>query len=147
MRCPVCKTPLWTDPLFTPPRINCPRCGAVFKSTVPWKYFRILVLLVVVLCVFIITSLPVRNLWLLLIFLIGLLLAFWYVPRLIDLQHIPEALQFPERLAGAEQLRLEDQNREERNDLFQKGFRFPGWLLLFLLAMVGVIFFLFSVLA
>lgn len=146
MRCPVCKTPLWADPFFAPARIHCPRCGAVFKSTVPWGYFRILVLLVIALSLFVIASLPVRNFWALLVLLIGLLFVFRYVPRLIDFQYIPEALQFPERLAGAEQLSLglEERSRDERQGSARQRLRF--WKLLVFLLGAVLIFLVFSVL-
>lgn len=128
-RCPVCKTPLWTDPFFTPSRLRCPRCGAVFKSTVPWGYFRLLVLMVAVLCLFIISSLPGKNVWMLGLFLLGILIVFWYLPRLIDLQHVPGGLKLPEPLAEAVQLKLNLQDQEK--------LRFRRWIY-FVLAVIAI---------
>jgi uncharacterized paraquat-inducible protein A len=86
-RCPVCKARLWTDPLFSPARLQCPRCGAVFATTVQWGYFRILLLLVILLAVLLIADLPDRKVWLV-IFLVLLAGVLWYLPRLINLQRI-----------------------------------------------------------
>jgi hypothetical protein len=60
---------LWTDPLFTPSRLVCPRCGAVFKPTVPWAFFRILVLIILALSVTLIVFIAGYRPWLILVFL------------------------------------------------------------------------------
>lgn len=146
MHCPVCKTPLWTDSLFTPARLHCPRCGAVFKSTVPWGYFRIVVLVVVVLCLFIIGWVQGKNLWLFPVFVIGLLCLFWFLPRLIDLQHIPGRLKLSDGISGEEQLklRLEDQNQEESGERFRERLNLSKFF--YFLVAVGVILLLFMIL-
>ena len=145
MNCPGCKTPLWTDSLLVPARLQCPRCGAVFKSTVPWGYFRLLVLLVIVLCLFIIGWIPGKNLWLVPLVVIGLLCLFWFLPRLIDLEHIPPNLKLSDGVTGTEQLklRLQDQSREEKEKRFRNRLN-PRKIAYFLLA-VGLILLLLAV--
>ncbi len=138
-RCPVCKARLWTDPLLTQGRLSCPRCGAEFRPTVPWAYFRILLLVVLTLAVFVISSFSERSLWML-VFLIGAAVFFWFLPRFIDLQHISD-LRVPEGPMNTERLDLElgDSNWEEKYDAFQERYRFRQ--LVYLLAAI-VLFFL-----
>ena len=140
--CPVCKARLWTDPLLTSGRLVCPRCGAEFWPTVPWAYFRILLLVVVTLAVLVIASFSQRSIWIL-IFLIGAAICFWFLPRFIDLQHISE-LRVSEGPMESEQmeLKLEDKQWEDKHDEFQKGHRFRQ--LIYLLVAI-VLFFLFLI--
>ena len=120
-RCPVCKSKLWTDPLFTPSRLVCPRCGAVFKPTVPWGSFRILVLLVLALSVTLIVFIAGYRPWLILVFFFALVAFIWYLPRLIDLQHISKELSLPDGTLDPDRMRLDfedkvagEQRQEER---------------------------------
>lgn len=141
-RCPVCKARLWTDPLLTSGRLSCPRCGAEFRPTVPWAYFRILLLVVVTLAVLVISSFSQPSIWIL-IFLIGAAIFFWFLPRFIDLQHISD-LRVPEGPMDAEQLelKLEDRQWEEKYEKFQEGHRFRQ--LIYLLVAI-ILFFLFLI--
>ncbi len=111
--CPVCKTRLWTDPLFTPRRLCCPRCGAEFRPTVSWLYFRLLLVLVAVLGLILIGMLSSGNLWLVLF--VGLLAVLLFLlPRLIDLQHIGPELNPSEGVLEPRQLELELEDQHER---------------------------------
>ncbi|HXK58647.1 MAG TPA: hypothetical protein PLP42_02025 [Acidobacteriota bacterium] len=136
-RCPICKSRLWTDPIFTPSRLVCPRCGAVFRPTVPWTAFRILVGLVLVLAVALIFFVEPNRPWLVLL-LVGLVAFVWFVPRFVNLQQISKELGLSEGLIDPDRMRLQiddrsaekrDQAREER--LFR--------MLLYLAAMVVVL--------
>ena len=137
-RCPVCKARLWADPLLTPGRLNCPRCGAEFRPTVPWAYFRILLLVVVTLAVFLISSFSERSIWVL-VFLIGAAVFFWFLPRFIDLQHISD-LGVPEGPMDSDQLELQlgDKQWEENRDEFKQGHRFRQ--LIYLLVAIALLF-------
>jgi hypothetical protein len=143
-RCPVCKAPLWTDPLLTPSRLSCPRCGAEFRPTVPWAYFRILLLVVVTLAVLVISSFSERSVWIL-VFLIGAAVFFWFLPRFIDLQHITD-LRVPEGPMNPDQLELKlgDKQWEEKHDALQEGYRFRQ-LIYLLVAIALFLFFLWGV--
>ncbi len=141
--CPVCKTRLWTDPFLTPGRLSCPRCGTVFRPTVPWAYFRLLLLVVVVLALLVIFSLSDSSLWIFL-FLIGVAIFFWFLPRFIDWQRISSDLQVPEGTMDTEELKLElrDDDWERKHEEFQEKSRFRQ--LIFLLIMItAVLLFLF----
>lgn len=121
-RCPVCKTRLWTDPIFTPSRLVCPRCGAVFKPTVPWAAFRIMVVVVLILSITLVFFLARHKPWLV-AFLAVLLLFLWFLPRLVNLQHISSELGLSEGVMDPDRMRLSfddkcvekrEQGREER---------------------------------
>ena len=133
-RCPVCKARLWTDPLLTPGRLSCPRCGAVFRPTVPWVYFRVLLLVVVTLAVLVISFVFESSIWILL-FLVGAAIFFWFLPCFIDLQHISGELRIPEGAIDSDQLKLNlgDEGWEERHEEFQERSRFRQ-LIYFLIA-------------
>ncbi|GEM_PF-1249769 len=125
-RCPVCKSKLWTDPFFAPTRLVCPRCGAVFQTSVPWRSFRLLVFLVISLSIVVMVLLSGRKPWLLVI-LIGLVLFFWSLPRLINLQHISSDLTVAEGPADPDRMRmdfepslLEKKEKREEEKLFRK---------------------------
>lgn len=138
-RCPVCKSRLWTDPLFTPSRLVCPRCGAVFKPTVPWTSFRILVVVVIVLSVTLIFFLVGHKPWLVL-FVVGLFAFLWYLPRLVNLQHISTELGLSDGVMDPDQMRLKfDDNLAERKERLQeeKAFR----TLLYLVVLVVLLAF------
>ena len=142
-RCPVCKARLWTDPLLTPGRLSCPRCGTEFRPTVPWAYFRILLLVVVTLAVLVISSFSERSIWIL-VFLIGAAVFFWFLPRFIDLQHISD-LRVPEGpMADELKLKLENKQWEENHDEFQEGYRFRQVIYL-LVAIALVLLFLVAI--
>lgn len=114
--CPVCNTRLWTDPLFTPRRLNCPRCGAEFKPTVSWFYFRVLLLLAIGLAFVLIAILTRGDIWLLL--LIALLtISLLLLPRLIDFQRIGPELFPSEGVLDAEQMKLELKDARTQQEL------------------------------
>ena len=145
-RCPVCKSRLWTDPLFTPSRLVCPRCGAVFKPTVPWASFRILVLIVLALSVTLIVFIAGYRPWLILVFLFALVGFIWYLPRLVDLQHISKELSLPDGTLDPDRMRLDfddkiarerDQQQEER--AFRRLTYLVGLIVLFVLALALVL--------
>ncbi len=143
-RCPVCKTRLWTDPLFTSGRLSCPRCGATFRPTVPWAYFRFLLLVVVTLALLVISSFSDSNIWVFL-FLIGVAVFFWFLPRFIDLQRISGDLGVPEGPVDTEEfkLRLRDEGWEEDQAEFEEKSRFRQLVyLLMVIAVTLVILFL-----
>lgn len=116
-RCPVCRARIWSDPLLTPGRLRCPRCGAVFRPTVPWVYFRVLLLAVVALALILIISLSQTHFWLLL-FLVGLIVFFWFLPRFIDLQRISGELTTPE--GPMDTKHLEDEDWRQKQDKFEE---------------------------
>ena len=136
-RCPVCKTRLWTDPLLTPGRLSCPRCGTIFRPTVPWAYFRFLLLVVVTLALLVIFSFSDSNIWILL-FLIGVAIFFWFLPRFIDLQRISGELGLPEGPMDTEKLKLKlgDDDWEKRHEEFEERSRFRQ--LVYLLMVITV---------
>ena len=125
-RCPVCKSKLWTDPFFAPSRLVCPRCGAVFQTSVPWRSFRLLVFLVITLAIVVMVLLSERKPWLVVI-LAGLIFFFWSLPRLINLQHISSDLSVADGPLDPDRMRMEfeptllekkEKNQEEK--LFRK---------------------------
>lgn len=134
--CPVCRTRLWTDPLFTPRRLHCPRCGAEFKPTVSWFYFRVLLLVVATLGFVLVALLTRGNLWIL-IFLAGLVIFLFQLPRLIDLQRIGPELNPSEGVLEPRQLdlELEDLRAHAAGEKYQERRRF--YLMLYLL--LGVV--------
>ena len=138
--CPICKARLWTDPWLTPGRLSCPRCGAEFRPTVPWAYFRILLLVVVTLAVLVISFFSERSIWIL-VFLIGAAIFCWFLPRFIDLQHISD-LRVPEGPMDTDQLelKLQDKRWEEKQDEFQEGYRLRH--LIYLLVAIALFFLL-----
>ncbi|UCF39091.1 MAG: hypothetical protein JSU96_09745 [Acidobacteriota bacterium] len=89
-RCPVCKARLWQGPFLK--RVECPRCGGVFKPTVPWIYFQALLFLFVVLSLVVVVVATGRNLWIIFLFLCIFALFFWFLPKLISLVHVPSDL-------------------------------------------------------
>ncbi len=137
--CPVCRTRLWTDPLFTLAKLECPRCGAVFRPTVPWGYFRLVLLIVILLIFFIVVLFTSRNIWLLL-FMAGVVVSLWYLPRIIDLQYIPGELEFGQGIRNLEQikLRFEDIEWNKRREQAEEKVRFRRWMY-FLVALTLVL--------
>ena len=131
--CPVCRSRLWSDPLFTPARLRCPRCGAEFKPTVSWNYFRILLLVVAALALLVIMLLTRGNLWLFLFFL-GLAGCLWYLPRIINLQRIGPELTPSEGVLDSKQLKLdlEDAHLEEKYEEFEEKEKFRRLIYLLL---------------
>jgi hypothetical protein len=139
-RCPVCKSKLWTDPLFTPSRLVCPRCGAVFKPTVPWASFRLLVLIVLALSLAVIVFLAGYRPWLIIVFLVGLAAFIWYLPRLVDLQHISKELSLPDGLMDTDRMRLDfDDKIMQKNEQMREERDFRSLLCLVALALVVVL--------
>ena len=125
--CPVCKSPLWTDPLFTPSKLKCPRCGTDFKTTVSWVYLRVFLLLAASFVLLMIIFLSETYFWILL-FLIGLIGLLWFLPRFIDLERISGELTTPEGPVDTNQLRLSLKdngwNQEKKLNEEQKSRRF-----------------------
>jgi hypothetical protein len=120
-RCPVCKSRLWTDPLFTPSRLVCPRCGAIFKPTVPWASFRILVVLVLVLSIALLVFLVGYEPWILIAFLTALFLFLWNLPRLVNLQHISKELSLSDGVMDPDEMRLKiDDSHMEKKEQAQE---------------------------
>lgn len=140
--CPVCRSRLWNDPIFTPSRLRCPRCGAEFKPTVPWIYFRVLLLVVIALSLLVIVLLTRGNLWLLAFFL-GLAIFLWFLPRIINLQHIGPELTPSEGVLDPRQLelKLEDLSLEQKLEEAEeeRDFRKLIYLLLTALALILVV--------
>ena len=138
--CPICRTRLWTDPIFAPSRLHCPRCGAEFKPTVPWIYFRILLLVVIFLGAVVIMLLTRGNVWLFL-FLVGLAVCLWFLPRIVNLQHIGPELTPSEGVLDARQLKLklEDRHFEEEYEEFQEERSFRKLIALAIAALVLVV--------
>ncbi len=141
--CPVCKTRLWTDPLFTRRRLRCPRCGAEFKPTVSWFYFRVLLLVVATLGLVLVTLLTRGNLWIL-IFLGGVIIAMLLLPRLIDLQRIGPELTPSEGLLEPRQmdLEMEDLRADEALDEDQERRRFYRLVYLLMGAVIVLVIFI-----
>ncbi|RPI24267.1 MAG: hypothetical protein EHM61_17610 [Acidobacteria bacterium] len=135
-RCPVCKSRLWTDPIFTPSRLVCPRCGAVFRPTVPWAAFRILVGIVLVLSITLVFFLVRHKPWLV-AFLAVLFLFFWFLPRLVNLQHISNELGLSEGVMDPDRMRLKfDDKFVEKQDQAQEERQFRTLLFLFLMVVI-----------
>ena len=121
--CPICKARLWTDaPLLTPGRLCCPRCGAVFRPTVPWVYFRILLLVVVMLALVVLSGFSRNGFWIA-VFLLGVAVFFWFLPRFIDLQKISGDLPVTEEgpIPGRGlDLRLDREWKEKREEFDER---------------------------
>ena len=134
--CPVCKARLWSDQLVRAGQLNCPRCGAVFRSTNFWRYFRLSLFIVVVLCLVIVVFLTRTNLWLF-VSLVGMVVLFWFLPRLINLQRIFGEIRLPEGPLDAEEmkLRLGDENQKATYKFYQEETRFRR-LIYFLIALI-----------
>lgn len=111
-RCPVCKTPLWQEP-FLLRRLKCPRCNAEFRPTVPWAYVRVLLLLIVLLGLALIILVFGQNPWLLLLFIAAVIVFFWYLSRLVNLEQIARDLTVPEGPVDSEQLQLKLKDQTE----------------------------------
>jgi len=137
-RCPVCKSKLWTDPFFAPSRLACPRCGAVFQTSVPWRSFRLLVFLVITLAIVVMVLLSGRKPWLLVI-LAGLIFFFWSLPRLINLQHISSDLTVAEGPVDPDRMRLNfEPSLLEKKEKIQEEKLFRKLVFLALLAALAV---------
>ena len=136
-RCPVCRARIWTDPLLTPGRLCCPRCGVVFRPTVPWVYFRVLLLAVVACALILIISFSQTHFWMLL-FLVGLIILFWFLPRVIDLQRISGELTIPEGPMDVEHLKLqvEDEDWRQKQDKFEEELDFRQWVYILLVVIL-----------
>jgi uncharacterized membrane protein len=134
-RCPVCKSRLWTDPLFTPSRLVCPRCGAIFKPTVPWASFRILVVLVLALSIALLVFLVGYEPWILIAFLAALFVFLWNLPRLVNLQHISKELSLSDGVMDPDEMRLKiDDQLAERKEQAQEEHMFRNLLGLIVIA-------------
>ncbi len=141
--CPVCKTPLWTDPLFTPSLLRCPRCGARFRPTVAWPYFRFLFLVTMLLGILVVAFLSSRIGWAILLLLAGVLAFFWLLPKLIDLQPTPKNWSTPEGVTTGQQLHLpcagSDRKDEERTNWYAKNWPYLMLALLMGLLLLGLL--------
>jgi hypothetical protein len=109
----------------------------MFRPTVPWAYFRFLLLVVVTLALLVIFSFSESNLWIVL-FLIGVAVFFWFLPRFIDLQRISGELGVPEGTMDTEELKLKlgDEDWEEGHEEFEEKSRFRQ--LMYLLIVITV---------
>ncbi|MCH8015168.1 MAG: hypothetical protein IH917_00915 [Acidobacteria bacterium] len=103
----------------------------------PWVYFRFLLLVVVTLALLVILSFSESNLWIVL-FLIGVAIFFWFLPRFIDLQPISGELGVPEGTMDPEELKLKlgDEDWEEGHAQFEEKSRFRQ--LMYLLIVITV---------
>ncbi len=95
--------------------MQCPRCGAKFKATVPWFYVRILLIVLVLLAlalIFVVShgDLPLFTL----LVIIGLLL--WFAPRLIRVEPIGPELTPSEGVLDSKtwKMRVEDRHLDEK---------------------------------
>lgn len=134
-RCPFCKARLWTDPWFSRGRQHCPRCGNEFTPTVHWAYFRVLVLMVVILMLAILVFLP-PGFFILVLFLVGLGIALWFFPRLVNLQPlIRDTRNGVPAAAGPSDPEWDDwdEKLEEKLEQLAEQSRFRNLLLLVLL--------------
>lgn len=104
-RCPICKTPLWKDH-FWRSKLTCPRCGAEFSTTVPWVWFRWLLVLLFVLLAVNILVLFQKNFLFLAGILLVLAISLWQIPKLIRLHQIPIDLSLAEGPERAEEMQL-----------------------------------------
>ena len=106
----------------------------------PWVYFRFLLLVVVTLALLVILSFSESNLWIVL-FLIGVAVFFWFLPRFIDLQHISGELGVPEGTMDTEELKLKlgDENWEEGHEGFEEKSRFRQLMYLFIVITVTLL--------
>ncbi len=110
----------------------------------PWAYFRFLLLVVVTLALLVIFSFSDSNIWFVL-FLIGVAVFFWFLPRFIDLQRISGELGVPEGPVDTEEfkLKLRDEDWEEGHEEFEEKSRFRQLVyLLMVIAVTLVILFL-----
>lgn len=105
-RCPVCKTPLWTDDVFSR-HLKCPRCGAEFRPTVSWLQFRVVVLVMLVVGFMSIVFFSEAGPLLVGIIFVGLVLFFLLLPRFIQLSQIPPNLSMADGPLDDRQLYLE----------------------------------------
>ncbi|MGH9338070.1 MAG: hypothetical protein ACRD1R_00405 [Acidobacteriota bacterium] len=105
----------------------------------PWGYFRLVLLIVILLIFFIVVLFTSRNIWLLL-FMAGVVVSLWYLPRIIDLQYIPGELEFGQGIRNLEQikLRFEDIEWNKRREQAEEKVRFRRWMY-FLVALTLVL--------
>ena len=105
----------------------------------PWVYFQALLLAVVTLALILIVSLSKTHFWLLL-FLLGLIIFFWFLPRFIDLQRISPELTTPEGAMDTKHLRLqlEEEVWQQKQDKFKEALDFRK--LIYILVVIISIF-------
>ncbi|MCH7803732.1 MAG: hypothetical protein IH937_06580 [Acidobacteria bacterium] len=108
----------------------------------PWVYFRFLLLVVVTLALVVIFSFSESNIWMIL-FLIGVAVFFWFLPRFIDLQRISGELGVPEGTMDPEELKLKvgDEDWEEGHEEFEEKSRFRRLMYLFIVITVTLLIF------
>jgi hypothetical protein len=92
---------------------------------------------VVTLALLVIFSLSDSNIWIFL-FLVGVAICFWFLPRFIDLQHISGELGLPEGPMDTDELKLKlgDDDWEESHEEFEENSRFRQ--LVYLLMVITV---------
>lgn len=120
-RCPICKSPLWQGPFLR--NLKCPRCGAEFRPTVPWTYFQLLLVLFVLLSLSVVIVFSGHNVWLIFLFLLGVALFFWYLPKLIDLKRVRDGLSIHGPVTN-EELQMEFSYRDWDEEEEDKPIRF-----------------------
>ena len=135
-RCPVCKTPLWTDDVLAR-RLKCPRCGAEFRPTVSWLQFRAIIFVVLVAGFGLLVFFTDAGTVLVGVVFVVLVFFFFLLPRFIELIEIPSKLSVAEGPADDRQLRLEYQEWSESEPEYQPGTH-PGHFTL-VLALVGLL--------
>lgn len=138
-RCPFCKARLWSDPWLSGGKLKCPRCDNEFVPKVPWGYFRLVIVLLVLAAILLIVTLPGGYLWLALI-LVGVALLIWHLPKMISL-HPTEALTPSEGVMDPERMKLdlEDADWEERLEELQQNSRFRTVAIAVLLLAIAIL--------
>lgn len=141
-RCPVCKAKLWHEP-FLQRKITCPRCGTDFKTTVPWRYFQFLFLVLVACALLYIIFYTSRGIGVMTAFILAVFVFFWYLPRLIDLEQISGSLPALEGPLDEERMRLKmkgrDWQEEEESDEAPWALYYLTILLFVLLLLLGAV--------
>jgi len=144
-RCPVCKAPLWKEHLLLR-KLRCPRCGAEFRTAVPWVYFQFLLLVVALLSLTVLVTFFHNNIWLLLLFALFLGFFLIYLSWIVDIKLIPGDFRIADGPREEEklQLKLKYPGDEDRDPAVkQSWFR---WAPLFLALMIlGLVLFAFLV--
>jgi len=98
-------------------------------------------LVVVALALLVIFSLSDSSLWIFL-FLIGVAIFFWFLPRFIDWQYISSDLQVPEGAMDTEELKLDlrDDDWERKHEEFQEKSRFRQLIYLLIMSTLALLF-------
>ncbi|HUG43083.1 MAG TPA: hypothetical protein VMN76_02475 [Acidobacteriota bacterium] len=124
-------------------KITCPRCGSEFKTTVPWRYFQFLFFVLVACALLYILLYTSRGIGVLTTFILAVVVFFWYLPRLIDLEQISGSLPALEGPLDEERMRLKmkrrDWEEEEESDEAPWAQYHLTILLVVLLLLLGIV--------